>query len=90
MSDIYRIAQMIDTRKCLQIFCVVANIYKHIQIWIILMSLFSTSRLYRDRMKPANGTQCPTLMTDSFYMHNHIDMITHGTTFVELVGGTDK
>ena len=25
---------------------------------------------------------------DIFYMHNHIDMITHNTTFGEPVGGT--
>ena len=30
-----------------------------------LMSLFSTCRPYRERQKPANGTQCPTLSTDS-------------------------
>ena len=34
-------------------------------VWIISTSLFSTCRLYRDRQKPANRTQCPTLMTDS-------------------------
>ena len=30
-------------------------------ICVILTSLFITCRLYRDRQKPANGTQCPTL-----------------------------
>ena len=34
-------------------------------VWIILTSLFSTCGLYRDRQKPANGTRCPTLMTNS-------------------------
>ena len=33
--------------------------------WIILTSLFNACMSYRDRQKPANGTQCPTLMTDS-------------------------
>ena len=33
--------------------------------WIILTSLFNACRSYRDRQKPANGTQCPTLTTDS-------------------------
>ena len=43
-------------------------------------SLFSTSRLYRDRQKPANRTQCPPL--------SHVDMITHGMPFAEQVDGT--
>ena len=34
-------------------------------IWIILRSLLSTCRLYRDRQKPADETQCPTITTDS-------------------------
>ena len=34
-------------------------------VWIILTSLFNACRSYRDRQKPANGTQCPTLTTDS-------------------------
>ena len=34
-------------------------------VYIILTSLFSTCRPYRDRQKPTNVTQCPTLMTDS-------------------------
>ena len=33
--------------------------------FIILTSLFNACRSYRDRKKPANGTQCPTLTTDS-------------------------
>ena len=54
------------------------------------MSLFSTWRLYRDRQKPANGTQCPTLVTDSYRSFTCIitDMITHGMSFVEPVGVT--
>ena len=32
--------------------------------WIFTF-LFSTCRPHRDRQKPANGTQCPTLTTDS-------------------------
>ena len=34
---------------------------------IILTSLISTCRLYSIRQKPANGTQCPTLTTDSHF-----------------------
>ena len=34
-------------------------------VWIILTSLFKVCRSYRDKQKPANGTQCPTLATDS-------------------------
>ena len=34
-------------------------------VCIILTSLFSTCRPYMDRQKPANGTRCPTLKTDS-------------------------
>ena len=34
-------------------------------VWIILTSLFNACRSYRDRQKPANGTQWPTLMTGS-------------------------
>ena len=36
----------------------------HLQVHFvctILTSLYSTRRLYRDRQKPTNGTQCPTL-----------------------------
>ena len=34
-------------------------------IWIISTFMYTTSSLYRDRQKTANGTQSPTLMTDS-------------------------
>ena len=33
--------------------------------WSKKCLFFSTCRLYRDRQKPANKTQCPTLITDS-------------------------
>ena len=39
--------------------------------WIMLIwnfghiKMFSTCTIYGDRQKPSNGTQCPTLMTDS-------------------------
>ena len=51
--------------------------------WITSMSLLSACRLHRDRQKPVNGTQCPTLTIDSkkSYRHDHINMITHGTAF---------
>ena len=60
---------LIHTRCCLSL---VLSVYLYVKakfvcllVWIILTSLFSTCRLYRDRQKPANGTQCPTLTTDS-------------------------
>ena len=45
-----------------------------------LLSLFGTHRQYRDRQKPANGTRCTTLTTDTryLYIHYHKDTITHG------------
>ena len=38
---------------------------------IILTSLFRTCRLYGDRQKPADGTQCPTLITDILNALSH-------------------
>ena len=56
---------------------------------IILTSLISTRRLYKDRQKPATGTQCREISVDfarntcRFYMHDHIDVIVRGTAFDE-------
>ena len=36
-----------------------------LSVCLILTSLFSTYRLYWDRQKPANWTQCPTLTTEA-------------------------
>ena len=46
-------------RHCLKIIFVLFVCLNHIT------ALFSTCRPYRDRQRPANGTQCPTLTTDS-------------------------
>ena len=56
---------------------------------MILTSLLSTRRPYRDRQKPANGAHA--LLSPEigiFFMYYHIDMITHDTAFLEPVGGT--
>ena len=53
----------------------------------ILMSLFSTCVLYRDRQKTAN---CYNRWLGIFYMHYHIDMTTHGVAFDEPVSGWSK
>ena len=73
-----------DTIFLVDIFCIIC---------IILTFLFSSCRLYRDRQKPPNKTQCSTLslMTNgcvSFTMHYHIDMVTHSKAFVEPDRGT--
>ena len=57
-------------------------------VCMILTSLFSTCRLYEDRQKPADGTQGLTLTKGIFYMHYHINIIKHGTAFVELLSST--
>ena len=63
--------------KCITLFCISVKcivcprvVYKMLLfiwlfVWIILTSLFSKCRPYGDRQKPANGTRCPTLTTDS-------------------------
>ena len=70
------------------VFCF--EIFVCLFVCIILSSLFSTYRPYRHRQKPANGTQCLTLMTDDQGSFTCIitDMVTHGMAFVEPVSST--
>ena len=74
-------------------------------VWIILKSMFSTCRLYRDRQKSANRFDARLLRQKAkeLYMHYvyYIDMVTHGiiyyidkgthgTAFDEPVGSSGR